>query len=64
MTQVVAVAGRTLEEAKSFAEEFNIPTVCASYEELASNPDVGREYTHESKPVKAWVKNALPAPRI
>ena len=36
------MAGRTLEEAKTFAEKFNIPTVCQSYEELAINPDVGK----------------------
>ncbi len=39
--QVVAVAGRKIEEAKRFADKFNISKAYGSYEELAKDPQVG-----------------------
>ncbi|XP_068099012.1 trans-1,2-dihydrobenzene-1,2-diol dehydrogenase-like isoform X2 [Hyperolius riggenbachi] len=38
--QVVAVAARDVSRAKEFAQSHGIPKVCASYEELASDPDI------------------------
>ena len=41
LVQVVAVAGRKIEEAKRFADKFNISKAYGSYEELAKDPQVG-----------------------
>ena len=39
--QIVAVAARTLERAKQFAETHDIRSAYGSYESLAQDPDVG-----------------------
>jgi predicted dehydrogenase len=41
---VVAVGSRSLESAKSFAEEFDIPNAYGSYEEVINDPDVEAVY--------------------
>lgn len=38
---VVACAARSLESAKGFAAEFNIPKAYASYDELVRDPEIG-----------------------
>jgi len=42
--QVRAVASRSLDKAKAFAEKLNIPKAYGSYEELLSDPDVDAIY--------------------
>ncbi|WP_240415155.1 Gfo/Idh/MocA family protein [Paenibacillus periandrae] len=42
--EVVAVAGRSLEKAESFAKEFNIPQAYGSLEQLAEDPQVDIVY--------------------
>jgi dihydrodiol dehydrogenase / D-xylose 1-dehydrogenase (NADP) len=39
--KIVAVAARSEESAKEFAERFNIPKFYAGYEKLAADPDIG-----------------------
>lgn len=39
--KVVAVAARSEESAKEFAERFNISSYYGGYEKLAADPDVG-----------------------
>jgi len=39
--QIVAVAARSLERAKQFAETHGIRSAYGSYESLAQDPDVG-----------------------
>lgn len=41
---LMAVASRTLDKAKAFAEEFNIPKAFGSYEEMLKDPDVKLVY--------------------
>ena len=38
------MAGRDLSKTKAFAEKFLIPRVYTSYEDLASDPDIGKKY--------------------
>lgn len=38
---MVAVAARDLNQAKEFAQKYNIPKAFGSYEELAKDPNVG-----------------------
>uniref|UniRef100_A0AAY5L5N6 Dihydrodiol dehydrogenase (dimeric), like n=1 Tax=Esox lucius TaxID=8010 RepID=A0AAY5L5N6_ESOLU len=40
-THIVAVAARSLERAKAFAKKHSIPKAHGSYEELASDPEIG-----------------------
>jgi len=42
--RVTAVASRTLEKARAFADETNIPTAYGSYEELIASPDIDAIY--------------------
>ena len=42
--KVVAVAARKLEASKSFAQKFDIPRSYGSYEELARDENVGKQY--------------------
>ena len=39
--QIVAVAARSLERAKEFAEKHGVKSAYGSYESLAQDPDVG-----------------------
>ena len=39
--QIVAVAARSLERAREFAKKHSIPKAYGSYEELASDPEIG-----------------------
>jgi len=39
--KLVAVAARSLEKAKQFAEKHGIKTAYGSYESIAQDPDVG-----------------------
>lgn len=39
--EIVAVAARTEESAKEFAEIFKIPKYYGGYEKLATDPDIG-----------------------
>ena len=38
--ELLAVASRDIETARHFAEVFNIPKACGSYEELAADPEI------------------------
>lgn len=39
--QIAVIASRSLERAKEFAKKHGIAKAYGSYEELASNPDIG-----------------------
>lgn len=60
--EVVAVASRSLEKAKKYAEELNIPTAYGSYEELLADPTIDAVYiplpNHLHKP---WTIKAAEA---
>ncbi|XP_049574444.1 trans-1,2-dihydrobenzene-1,2-diol dehydrogenase-like isoform X1 [Syngnathus scovelli] len=45
--QAVAVAARSLEDAKKFGKMHNIPRAYGSYEELAKDPNIG-QYSHQA----------------
>jgi len=42
--EIVAIASRTVESARRMAEKYNIPDVCASYEELVARDDIDIVY--------------------
>ncbi|HOT35427.1 MAG TPA: Gfo/Idh/MocA family oxidoreductase [Candidatus Latescibacteria bacterium] len=48
--RLVAVGSRTRKGAEAFAKEFNVPNVHASYEALASDPDVDAVYVATPHP--------------
>lgn len=47
--EVVAVASRSLDRARKFADEFKIETAYGSYEELAKDPKIGKSLFHADR---------------
>lgn len=39
---IAAIAARSLESAREFADEFKIPKAYGSYEELVQDPEIGK----------------------
>jgi predicted dehydrogenase/aryl-alcohol dehydrogenase-like predicted oxidoreductase len=57
-----AVASRSLDKSKAFAEEFNIPKAYGSYEELLADPEIDAVYIATPHPMHAeWAIKAADA---
>ena len=57
-----AVASRSLDKARAFAKEFDIPTAYGSYEEMLADPDIDAVYISTPHPMHAeWAIKAADA---